>query len=124
MEFKYITIIIPSYNPNKLLLETIRSIKKLKYPSKLFETIIVDDGSTNRAIFTEIKNLQQSNIKVIHLKENKGPANARNIGASNASSKSEILLFIDSTVKVDENLLLYHCSMHKTFPEIAAVNGK
>ncbi|MCI9016662.1 MAG: glycosyltransferase [Clostridia bacterium] len=98
VEKDLLSIVIPYYNLGQTISETILSIKKSTY--KNYEIIIVNDGSTDKesiSILEEFKNDTQ--IKIINI-ENKGLANARNVGAENA--KGEFLAFIDADDKIEE----------------------
>lgn len=82
-ETPLVSIIIPCYNDGKNINDAIDSCRNLDYPEK--EIIIVDDGS-NEDTVSILKKIDESNsdIKVIFLEKNGGPAKARNIGISEA----------------------------------------
>ena len=84
-----ISLIIPVYNAEKYIIETINSA--LNQDIELSEIIIVDDGSTDKSI-EEIKKFGD-NIILIQ-QENKGAAAARNHGIRIA--KGEYLAFLDA----------------------------
>ena len=81
-----VSVIIPTYNSGKTLLECLKSVYSQSYPS--FEVIIVDNYSDDDTI--EIA--KQFGAKIIQAKSN--PAVARNIGVINSDGK--YILFIDS----------------------------
>lgn len=91
MKNKLVSVIIPSYNREKLISRAINSILNQTY--KNIEIVVVDDGSTDK---TEdvIKQLNVSNLKYIKLSKNRGACKARNIGIENASG--EYIAFLDS----------------------------
>lgn len=91
------SIIIPVFNGEKTLPDTLRSVNGIQYDS--FEIIVVDDASTDNSCAIA----QQSGAKVIKLERNSGPATARNRGAEDAGF--EILLFTDSDVLVSKHIL-------------------
>ena len=82
-------IIIPSYNDEKGLIRTLNSL----YYKKLLDwiQIIVIDDASNVDYTTILKTVPQ--IKLIKLKENRGPGNARKIGMLN--SNNPYLMFVD-----------------------------
>lgn len=96
-ESKMISIIIPVYNAEKYLKETVDSILSQSYKS--IEMIIVNDGSTDgsQKIIEEYGRIDPR-VKSV-LTENMGAPHARNIGAQNATGK--YLLFFDA----DDNML-------------------
>ena len=95
-----ISVIIPAYNREHLIRETLRSLLNQTLPAD--EIIVVDDGSTDHTseVVLQVANnwkLETGNlkpeIKVIR-QENAGPAKARNAGF--AVSKGEFIHFFDS----------------------------
>jgi len=82
------SVIIPTYNRGWVIKESVNSVLMQNYND--YEVIVVVDGSVDDTI--EI--LKEFNDKIIVLiKENEGPAQARNFGAKNA--KGEYLIFLD-----------------------------
>lgn len=93
------TVVIPLYNKESYISEAIRSLAFQE--KKAFEIIIVDDCSTDQSLILVKEAVSffapqflQTNIKIIELKENKGPGNARNIGIENA--EGELISFLDA----------------------------
>lgn len=93
METPLVSIITPSYNSEKYILETIRSVQQQTYTN--WEHIIVDDASTD---FTADRvselSINDARITFIRLDKNSGSAIARNTGIQVA--KGDYLTFIDS----------------------------
>ncbi len=88
-----IAVIIPAYNVEKYIERTLRSLMKQTF--KNFETIIINDGSTDNTekIIQEV--LQNANFqwKLIN-QENQGVSAARNRGI--IESKGEYISFLDA----------------------------
>ncbi len=103
------SIIIPVYNGENTLPDTFRSIQNLEGSS--YEFIVVDDASTDRT--TQMA--KEAGAKVISLKQNNGPATARNIGAKEA--QGTYLLFTDSDVLLPKTLLI---DLKYTFDRVQA----
>lgn len=87
-----ISVIMPAYNAEKSITESIESVLNQTYQD--FELIIINDGSKDNTLeickrFTKA----YSNIKLINQK-NKGVSAARNCGIKNADGK--YIMFIDS----------------------------
>ncbi len=79
----YFSVIIPLYNKEKYILQTLKSI--LRQTFSTFEIIIVDDGSTDNSC-----NIVESIVDLrIHLirQDNGGPSKARNAGIRLAKGK-------------------------------------
>lgn len=114
-----ISLIIPVYNVEKYLYKALKSVENQTF--KDFETIIVDDGSTDSSIkiineFCE----RNSNFKLITQK-NSGPAVARNTALS--VSKGLYIAFMDSDDYIEANFLenLYSAAI-KHNADIACCN--
>jgi glycosyltransferase involved in cell wall biosynthesis len=60
-----VSVIIPTYNRFKFVLNTIESVKNQTY--KNFEIIVINDCSTEKEYYTYDWNTQYPDIKIIHL---------------------------------------------------------
>ena len=101
-----VDIILPNYNSEKFLSETVNSI--LNQTFKNWKLIIVDDNSNIKNKNLLKKYSKNSKIKIILLNKNKGPGFCRNIAMKN--SKSDYLAFIDSDDIWYKNKLLNQLS--------------
>ena len=84
-----VSVIIPAYNRESLLPQTLRSLLAQTLPA--VEIIVVDDGSTDRT--GAVAESFGEPVRVIH-QENSGPAAARNRGFH--ESRGEFIHFFDS----------------------------
>lgn len=102
-----ISIIMPVYNKELYLRNTIEAILKQEYEN--FELIIVNDGSTDSS-----KNIcdeyakKDSRVKVYHI-ENGGVSNARNIGIGHATG--DYIQFIDGDDCINEGVFNEYISI-------------
>lgn len=89
-----VSIIIPVYNCEQFLKETIESVKKQSYIN--WELIIINDASTDNSLKVIEENIKEckEKVKLISLEENQGVANARNIGTNTANGK--YIAFLDA----------------------------
>lgn len=97
-----VSVIIPIFNSEKYLKNTITSI--IQQTLYNIEIILVNDASTDKSL--EIINKFQNyddRIIVINLNNNKGAGFARNIGLSIA--KGQYIIFLDSDDKFYSNML-------------------
>ena len=79
-----VSVVIPTYNKGKFIVETLDSVLHQTYEN--IEVLLVDNGSTDdtRARIDEYLNSCPGNYRVIDLVENKGPST--NVRASNGVS--------------------------------------
>jgi glycosyltransferase involved in cell wall biosynthesis len=104
--YPFISVIVPVYNASKTIRQLIISLMNQSYPKDKYEIIIVDDGSkdeTVEIVMSIAKENSWSNIKIIRLGRNYGPATARNHGVMEA--KGEIVAFTDADTLPDQNWL-------------------
>jgi glycosyltransferase involved in cell wall biosynthesis len=99
------SVIIPAYNSDEYLLETLNSVLKQKFLKKKYEIIIINDCSTDKTgSIVKIFRKKFENIRVINNQKNQGVAFCRNIGIKNA--KGTYLIFLDSDDELKNNSLL------------------
>ncbi|MGI2124245.1 glycosyltransferase family 2 protein [Shewanella baltica] len=93
-EFPLVSIVIPMYNAEQYIVETLNSIKHQTY--KNYEIIIVDNASTDSSVLVVEKMKSHfDKFKIIHSSLNSGgPARPRNIGIEHA--EGEFIAFLDS----------------------------
>lgn len=82
-----VTIIIPAHNEEEGIADVINGVKRL---NKGYETIVVDDGSTDNTY----KLASETDVKVIRHPYNKGYGAALKTGIRNA--EADIVLFMDA----------------------------
>lgn len=95
-----VSIIIPIYNVEKFLDETIQSVLNQSYEE--WELILVDDGSADNSVQVAEKYLGDERISLIRQK-NEGVSIARNRGLSLA--KGKYVYFLDSDDSIDANFI-------------------
>ena len=100
--FPFVSFIIPVFNEENSIGQTIKSLLKINYPKNKFEIIIVDDGSTDRT-YDRIKKFESSRVRIF-TKENGGCANTVNFGLRKA--KGEIIARFDADTVLDKNSLM------------------
>lgn len=91
-----ISVIIPTFNRAAFLKEAVQSVLNQEYfrglnTARLFELIVVDDGSTDRT--REVVRSFNYDIRYIY-QENRGVSAARNVGLRHA--KGDFIAFLDS----------------------------
>lgn len=96
-----ISIIIPCYNTELTLSDTLESVLKLNFED--WEAIIINDGSTDSLETIALNYVEKDNRFKYHKKENGGLASARNFGIQN--SKGKYILPLDSDNLLDSNFI-------------------
>ena len=99
MDFPKVSIIIPVFNSENLLINCLDSIKNQTMDN--IEVICIDDGSSDGSLKI-LKDYEKNDnrFKVFH-QENLGAGFARNKGISHSSG--EYMLFVDSDDYIEEN---------------------
>jgi glycosyltransferase involved in cell wall biosynthesis len=77
----FVTVIVCTYNGEKHIKDCLDALTKQDYPKDKYETIVVDDGSTDRT--DEI--VSKYPVKIIKHRKNLGISSARNTGLRNAN---------------------------------------
>ena len=114
-----ISILMPVYNAEKYLNETIDTIKNQSFSN--WELIIVDDGSidNSKEICTKLMN-DDKRIKYI-FQENLGVSHTRNVALENAQGK--YIVFVDSDDLIHEDYLkILINSIEKNNSDISVCN--
>lgn len=85
-----ISVVIPAYNAERTVLETVESVQKQTFSD--LEIIVINDGSTDHTLEL-LQNVEDERLKIFSY-ENGGLCVARNRGASHASG--ELIAFLDA----------------------------
>jgi len=93
-----VSVVVCSFNGSRTIRECLDGLKKVRYPN--FETIVVDDGSTDGT-----GNIaREYNVRLIRT-QNRGLSAARNTGL--AAATGEIVAYLDDDASPDPNWLSY-----------------
>ncbi|AOS43632.1 Poly-beta-1,6-N-acetyl-D-glucosamine synthase [Lacunisphaera limnophila] len=93
-----VSVLVPCYNEEVLVAETIAGLSALRYPN--LEIIAINDGSKDRTgELLEQLRAQHPRLRVVHLAENRGKALALRTGA--LAARSEYLVCIDGDAILD-----------------------
>lgn len=91
MEENLVSVVVPVYNAEKFIKDTIQTVKNQTY--KNWELILVDDCSTDNSVDIINENMEER-IKLVKLEINSGAAICRNKGIEKA--KGRYIVFLDS----------------------------
>jgi glycosyltransferase involved in cell wall biosynthesis len=112
-----VSVIIPAYNAQKFIKETIESVKKQTYSD--WELIVVNDGSTDDTV-TVLENEGDQRIRLVH-QANKGVSSARNNGLQQATG--EFIMFLDADDVLTSDFIKSRLNFLKSNPEIGFTGG-
>lgn len=113
-----VTIIMPAYNAEKLISDSIESVLSQTYTN--FELIVIDDCSKDQTVkVVESFILKDSRIKLVKNIKNKGVAETRNAGLDQA--KGNVIAFLDSDDRWVENKLEKQLAILYKNPDIDIV---
>lgn len=103
-ETPMVSILVPCYNEEKAIENTINRLNKLNYPN--YEIIAINDGSKDNTC-NVLKGLSDKydKLRVIELKTNAGKANALYLGLM--ASNGEFLLGVDADSYIDKDAINY-----------------
>ena len=99
-----ISVIVPYYNSEKYIKQTITSILNQTFP--YYEILIIDDGSTDQKSLDKLEEIQKldKRIKVFH-KKNEGLATTRDFGAGKSAETCKYLMFLDDDDLIEPTFL-------------------
>lgn len=120
-DWPMVSIVVPCYNEEETIEETVRNLAGLSYPKK--EIILINDGSTDGTseILKKLSE-QYGDVRAIQLQENRGKANALQVGLF--ASRSEYLICVDSDALLADTAPYY--LIHQFFNKgerVGAVTG-
>jgi len=109
-----ISIIIPTFNRQKLILETLATVFEQSYTN--YEIIVVDNASTDKSVEVLKKFEDKGQIKLIVNSENLERSKARNIGFKAASG--DYLTLLDSDDFMYSNALKNAVKFIENYPDV------
>ncbi|HUL51238.1 MAG TPA: glycosyltransferase family A protein, partial [Candidatus Nitrosotalea sp.] len=118
-----VSVIIPTRNRARLLEEIVRSLWTQSLPAESYEIIILDNCSTDNTPQRMETLAAESPCRFTYRKltENRGPAAARNLGATLATGG--VLAFTDSDCRAHPDWLARAVNEFKAAPELVLVSG-
>jgi glycosyltransferase involved in cell wall biosynthesis len=102
--YLYFSIVIPAHNEENYIDKTIQSIKKLDYPRKKIEVIIIENGSKDKTM--EItRQLSPEWFKVLSISE-ANVSKAKNIGIDHIDPNADWVIFLDADTYFEKGFLI------------------
>lgn len=97
-----ISVVIPCYNEEKVIINTVKKIKNFFDQQKIdFEIIIIDDNSTDHSLKL-IKTLESDSIIVLHNDQNQGKGYSLRRGLQIAKKDFLLIFDADSSTPIEE----------------------
>jgi teichuronic acid biosynthesis glycosyltransferase TuaG len=119
MNSPFFSVIIPTHNRAKFLIEAIESVKNQSF--KNYELIIIDDASIDQ---TQIILVKQHGINFIRNNKNHGVSYSRNQGIRLAKGKYLAFLDSDDLWEKDKLKKQYEYLEKNSFPELLHSNER
>ncbi|GAB3007371.1 glycosyltransferase [Saccharothrix stipae] len=116
------TVIVPTYNRERLLELTLDSLDQQDLPRDRFEVLVVDDGSSDDTAAVVRGFEDRLDLRYFYQPdEGYQVARARNVGLRHAGG--EVCVFVDSGVLLHSASLRAHVTAHEAATEPLALNG-
>lgn len=114
-----ISFLIPCFNEEETIKDTIKNLLALDFPNK--QIIVINDGSTDNSAKIIYELQKYLDFTFIDLEFNNGKANALNKGIDYA--KYDYVMGIDADTLIDDNAPYFMIEHFKKNPKLAAVTG-
>jgi cellulose synthase/poly-beta-1,6-N-acetylglucosamine synthase-like glycosyltransferase len=119
-ELPSVTVIVPAYNEEAVVVATVRSLLACSYPSAV-QIVVVDDGSTDSTYAVAVHAFESHPQVSVLTKPNGGKCTALNLGM--AQARTDIVVCIDADTQLDSEALRLLCR-HFRDPQVGAVAGQ
>ncbi len=118
VQYPSVTIVVPSFNEERTVYKTVRSLLNLNYPKDKLKIMLIDDGSTDGTWNVMSKFAKQKNVQVFR-KENGGKYTALNLAIE--KMQTEFFGCLDADSLVDKEALVRIMSYFERDSEVMAV---
>ena len=113
MKLDKVTVAVITYNGEHLLEECLSAVKSQNYPS--YEVMMVDNNSTDGSV--KLVREKFPEVKILQMKENRGPSPARNAAIREANTR--YILLVDDDAILAPDCLRFLMDAVDKFPEAA-----
>lgn len=113
-----VSVIIPTYNRETLLVKAINSVLGQTYPH--VELVVINDGSVDGTEQLIEKYVHHQNF-IYHYQENSGRSVARNTGIK--LSSGEFLMFLDSDDYLEKDAIETLIKLYNQYPQVNIFGG-
>ncbi|NUO58479.1 MAG: glycosyltransferase [Hamadaea sp.] len=117
------SVVIPTYNRERLLRFTLRALARQTLPPDQFEVLICDDGSTDQTRAVAESFADVLTIRYFHQEKRDGfgASSARNLGIAQAAA--DVCVLLDCGVLPESGCLQAHVDSHEAAPGPLALVG-
>ncbi|MDR7192772.1 poly-beta-1,6-N-acetyl-D-glucosamine synthase [Luteimonas terrae] len=116
----FVSVLVPCFNEEDHIVSTITALSAQMYPD--FEIIAINDGSSDRTReLLDALVADHPRLRVVHLAENQGKANALRMGTLAAAS--DYLVCVDSDAMLDPHAVRWMVGHLIDGPRVGAVTG-
>lgn len=117
-----LSVIIPAYNEEKRIKETIIALRSyLKSKKYIYEIIVVDDGSTDGTL-NVLKDIFSTDLRVVTITKS-GKGTSVKEGVLSARSDSEYVFFMDADLSTNVGEIETFVNIFKAEPETDIIIG-
>ena len=95
------SIIVPNYNGKHLLAECLPALRRQTWPAERFETIVVDDASTDGSAAYLAENFPE--VRIVALQRNSGFIAACNVGVQ--AARGDVLVLLNNDTEAEPGWL-------------------
>jgi len=115
-----VSVIIPTYNRNKLLIKCLKTLENQNYDKSKFEVIVVDDGSNDGTKEAVIAFSKRTKLNLGFFSQNhKGPGAARNLAIS--KSKGRYIFITNDDTYPSRKWISEHMKTHNKIKGVAVL---
>lgn len=102
-----VTVLVPAHNEEAVIEQKIKNLLSLDYPVDCYEILVVSDGSTDKTneIASRYAEKYPGRVRLYLVSDRKGKTNG--INESMATVDSDITVFTDANVMLDEKALIF-----------------
>jgi len=118
-KYPAVTIMVPSWNEEKTVYKTVRSLLDLNYPKEKLKIFLIDDGSTDKTWDVISRFSKYQNVRIFK-KENGGKYTALNLGLEHV--QTDFLGCLDADSVADPESLVRIMSYFEKDSSIMAVS--
>jgi hyaluronan synthase len=100
-----IAIVMPGFNEEEAIADSLRSLLELDYPPEKLELVAVNDGSTDNTLveMQRVSTESKGRVSVINFPDNRGKRAA--MAAGIRATSAEVIVFVDSDSTVEPQAL-------------------